>query len=129
MRILVFSLLVGMTSAACGVPSTGMWWSEGALVLTDHDAGRMGGPLTPEEGRTIEEVSRAELERAFAGLRISFNDRQDAFWRIEVVHQLPGAGEAHTWGLRGSARVGATPTERRSTTASSTGRSPARSWS
>jgi hypothetical protein len=106
MRLLFIGLLVGGSIACSRVPSAGMWWAEGALSLPAHDANRIGGLLTPAEAQTIREVSRAELERAFAGLRISFTDHEDTFWRVEVVHQLPGSGEAYAWGLRGWARVG-----------------------
>jgi hypothetical protein len=106
MRIVCVSLVVSASVACTGVPSAGMWWAEDALSLPAHYARSLGGPLTAAEARTIKEVSRAQLERAFAGLRISFTDRQDAVWRVEVVRELPGAGEAFTWGLRGWARVG-----------------------
>jgi hypothetical protein len=82
--------------------AAGFWYAEGSVVLPAHAAARLGGPLTPAEIASIERISRAELRKAFAGLRIAFTDRRDAFWRVEVVNdlgrrgpiRLPRAGES-----------------------------------
>ena len=82
-------------------------------VLPGDTAARLGGPLTRDEFESIKSLSRIELERAFSGLRIDFGDRQDGFWRIEVVPRLqpwdgltrsralPTAGRSLALGLLG----------------------------
>jgi len=68
--------------------TAGFWYAEGALSLPAEDERRLGGPLTDAEITTIQHVSRAELARAFAGLRIRFTEKRDALWRIEVRQDL-----------------------------------------
>lgn len=48
----------------------------------------LGEPLRPEELTVIEAVARAELARAFDGLRIAFSARRDARYRVVVVPQV-----------------------------------------
>jgi hypothetical protein len=63
----------------------GFWWADTPLLLSADDARKVGGPLTADELRSIEAISRHEVRRAYAGLRISITDRRQAFWRVAVV--------------------------------------------
>jgi hypothetical protein len=56
------------------------------------DIERIGGPIRPEEQSQIESVARAELEAAYAGLRIAFTRRPSGFYRVNVVQDIPGRG-------------------------------------
>jgi hypothetical protein len=66
-----------------------------------------GGPLHNEEMETIERLARAEIARAFSGLRVTVTSEPNAFWRVQVVtslakeHVLPMAGESLPLGLLG----------------------------
>jgi hypothetical protein len=53
-----------------------------------YRSARFGDPVTTEELETIARVARAELTRAFAGLRIAVSDRRDARYRVRVLQQL-----------------------------------------
>jgi hypothetical protein len=80
---------------ACGHPAAtaGFWYDDnGSFALPAHAADELGGLLTDAELESIEQTSRTELTRAFAGMRISITDRHDAFWRVEVVPALRGRG-------------------------------------
>jgi|SRR5688572_8146157 hypothetical protein len=60
-----------------------------AFAATPEDvAAALGGPLTESEQQTIRAVSRAEIDEAFAGLRVRFVDGERAFWRIRVVSSV-----------------------------------------
>ena len=63
----------------------GFWWDDAPFALSPDDATKIGGPLTADELETIEAISRDEVRRAFADLRINITDRQGAFWRVAVV--------------------------------------------
>ena len=84
-------LVVTVTSAviawraSTATISAGFWWADTPLFLSVDDAGKIGGPLTADELRSIEAISRNQVRRAYAGLRINITDRQDAFWRVAVV--------------------------------------------
>jgi len=65
--------------------AAGFWWADTPLLLSADDARKIGGPLTADELRSIEAISRHEVQRAYAGLRISITDRRQAFWRVAVV--------------------------------------------
>ena len=53
------------------------------------DIERLGGPIRPDEQSQIESVARAELEAAYAGLRIRFTSQPSALYRISVVQEIP----------------------------------------
>ena len=63
----------------------GFWWDDAPIALSPDDATKIGGPLTADELQTIEAISREEVRRAYADLRINITDRQGAFWRVAVV--------------------------------------------
>lgn len=99
--------------AARTAMTAGFWYEEGTFTLPAETAARLGGPLTPSEIANIEAISRAEVEHAFAGLRLRVTSDKDAFWRVVVlqdVHSrgpLPNAGQALGWGpLGGLGSVG-----------------------
>jgi len=84
-------LVVTVTSAviawraSTATISAGFWWVDTQMRLSPDDARKVGGPLSADELRSIEVISRQEVRRAYAGLRINITDRQDAFWRVAVV--------------------------------------------
>jgi hypothetical protein len=74
--------------AACDWPgqrtaSAGLYFEDVSFA-----AQVLGGSLEPQHLATIESVARAELVRAFSGLRIVVSDRRDARYRVAVVQQL-----------------------------------------
>jgi hypothetical protein len=71
--------------ASSATIAAGFWWADTPLLLSADDARKAGGPLTADELRSIEAISRNEVRRAYAGLRINITDRRDAFWRVAVV--------------------------------------------
>ena len=98
---------------ACGISTTtftaGFWYDEDAVALPARAAETLGGLLTDNELASIKQISRAELERAFAGLKIHVADDRAAFWRVEVARSLrprgplPNAGESLSFGWLGGA--------------------------
>jgi hypothetical protein len=93
-------------------PAAGFWYEDSSFALPAAVAERLGGLLTEGELESIKSVSRAELNRAFAGLKIRITDDQNAFWRVEVDRSLrgrgplPNAGESLSFGwLGGSGAV------------------------
>jgi len=73
-------------------PTAGFWYDDTFFALPAAAAEKLGGVLTGGEFESIKTISRAELERAFAGMRIRITDQHDAFWRVEVDHSLRGRG-------------------------------------
>ena len=113
--ISVAVVVVAATVACSRAPTAGFWYQEDALTFPADVGARLGGPLTSEEMASIEQLSRAEVERAFAGLRISVTRSERAFWRVTVLRSLPTrrstdrphAGESLAMGfLGGSGAVG-----------------------
>lgn len=109
--IVVYVAALVVVSAGCGhrTPGAGFWYQDQTFALPAHAATRLGGPLTNLELATIESISRAEVERAFAGLNIRVGDDHSAFWRVGVVRSLPvrgplpNAGESRPLGWMGGA--------------------------
>lgn len=62
------------------------------LRAAGRDALRIGGPIRPDEQLRIESVARAELEAAYAGLRIRFTSPPSGFYRVTVVQDIPARG-------------------------------------
>ena len=48
----------------------------------------IGGPITAEDRALIESTARAEVVRAFAGLRITISARREARYRVRVTQSL-----------------------------------------
>jgi hypothetical protein len=90
-------------------PMAGFWYEDMSFALPPDATARLGGPLQPEDVESVKRLSRAELERAFAGLRITITGRRDALYRIGVVRTLsnrypiPGAGQSVGLGPFGGA--------------------------
>ena len=61
-------------------------YDETAFAATPEDvAAALGGPLTAADVDAIKRISRGEVERAFAGLRVRFIDEGRGFWRVRVI--------------------------------------------
>jgi hypothetical protein len=104
------AIVAVIASSACSRTHTaGFWFADGSLTLPEAVAVRLGGPLTDTEIASIEQRSRAEVERAFAGLTISLTASDRTFWRVAVLrslprgwhYELPHAGESRAMGLLG----------------------------
>ena len=104
-------VLVAAMVACSAVPTIGFWYQGDALALSADARAQLGGPLTSDEVASIKQLSTAEVERAFSGLRITVTTNQRAFWRVAVLqslatrwnqsHQLPAAGESVAMGFLG----------------------------
>jgi hypothetical protein len=68
--------------------TAGFWYEDISFALPADATTQLGGPLEQQEIESIKQRSRIELERAFSGLRITVTQRQDAFWRVEVLQTL-----------------------------------------
>ena len=81
------AVVIGWRSVGWSTPPTARFaYDASTFVETPEDlASVLGGPLTQADIETIKRVSGAELERAFAGLRIRFTDEGRGFWRVRVV--------------------------------------------
>lgn len=93
--------------------TAGFWFERDAFDLPSDATTKLGGPLAPEEIASIDRMARAEIERAFAGLRITIMANHDAVWRVAVVQTLqdkgplPSAGQSVALGpLGGEGAVG-----------------------
>jgi hypothetical protein len=89
-----------VTGAAIALPScskehvveAGFWFDRVTFDLPVGDVERIGGPIRPDEQSQIESLARAELEAAYAGLRIRFTRQPSGFYRTSVVQDIPGRG-------------------------------------
>ena len=73
----------------------GFWWQGVTFALPPASAARLGGPLGPDEERTIRQTALDELRTAYAGLRITFSS-DHGFYNVSVVQSLGGdAGRSH----------------------------------
>ena len=88
-------------------PTAGFWYEDSPFALPAQAAEKLGGLLTDGELTTIKTISRAEVERAFAGFRIHISDDHASFWRVAVMRSLrgrgplPNAGESMPLGFMG----------------------------
>ena len=48
----------------------------------------LGSPLTDDELTTIKQISRTEVERAFAGLPVRVTEASRGFWRVRVIQAM-----------------------------------------
>jgi hypothetical protein len=74
------------------VVEAGFWFDRVTFDLPVGDVERIGGPIRPDEQSQIESVARAELEAAYAGLRIRFTRQPSGFYRVSVVQDIPARG-------------------------------------
>jgi hypothetical protein len=111
------SLAIGWHAAGATIDA-GFWWDDGPFQLSADDAVKIGGPLRDAELTRMQQLSRAEVERAYAGLRIRVTADRAAFWRVAVVgtplttrrnhttYPFSAAGESRSFGpLGGSGSV------------------------
>ena len=106
-------LLLFALCASCRAPATvstaGFFFAKGSFTLPAEATAGLGGPLTDVEMTSIQQMSRLELERAFAGFRIAVTENRRAFYRVEVVPTLrprgplPNSGESLALGFLGGA--------------------------
>ena len=83
-------LLLGILAwrASHNIVEVGLWFDLAPQNLPPYVVDVIAGQPTPTELAAIERLARVEVERAFEGLRLSFTDRRDAFWKIEVLNDL-----------------------------------------
>ena len=62
----------------------------------------LGGPFTPEEMGAIRAAARAEVEHAFAGLRVKVVDTPRAFWRVRVLPTVQVRRNRRSFGTAGA---------------------------
>lgn len=89
---ITLAITIAVTIAACAtdrVVEAGFWFDRVTFDLPVGDADRIGGAIRPEEQSQIESIARAELERAYAGLRIRFTSQPSALYRVSVVQDIP----------------------------------------
>jgi hypothetical protein len=114
--VVIAATTSALSGVACGISTTtataGFWYDDDTFALPARAAETLGGLLTDDELASIKQISRAELERAFTGLKIHVVDDRAAFWRVEVARSLrprgplPNAGESLSFGwLGGSGAV------------------------
>jgi hypothetical protein len=91
LRLAVATLLaLGLASCANErVVEAGFWFDRVTFDLPVGDVERIGGPIRPDEQSQIESVARADLEAAYAGLRIRFTSQPSALYRVSVVQDIP----------------------------------------
>ena len=88
--------------AARTAMAAGFWFEDAAFDLPPDVAGKLGGALTAADIHTIKQLSRRELEQAFAGLQIVFPDDGSGFWRVQVVSTLRFRGRVAPFGAAGA---------------------------
>jgi hypothetical protein len=104
---LAFTIVRWQASKA--IVTAGFRFEAGSYALPEYATRRLGGPLTEPDIESIKEISRREVERAFAGTRMIVTQNADAFWHVEVLQTLhetgplPNAGRALVLGPLGGA--------------------------
>ena len=101
--VLVMAAAVPWTLARRAQPTVveaGFWFDP--VTFT---SARLGGALTAGDRATIEDVARAELGRAFAGLPIRLSDRRDATYRLRVVQAVYDPRMRGRWGVAGASQA------------------------
>src|SRR5687767_14971024 len=79
------AVALGMRQYAAATPATASFAFDESAFAGTPEAVALGGPLSATDIETIRRVARAEIERAFSGLRIRFRDDGSGFWRIRVL--------------------------------------------
>lgn len=109
LRIAGAALVFALSACGSREKTLGLWFADDACVLRPGAMDRFGEPLTADERLVVERVARAEVERAFAALRVRITTSAEAFWRLGVVRSLPArntravprAGESVALGMLG----------------------------
>jgi len=94
-----------------GQTAIGFWYEPDAFTLPADMPCKVAGSLTANDRQAIEELSRAEITRAFVTLNVRLTNDRHAFWRVQVLPSLPArinrsprqAGESLTLGIFGGA--------------------------
>jgi hypothetical protein len=98
----------GIWLLACGardrVIAAGFWFEPVSYGSSEAMVARLGGPLTPDDLRHIEQVARDEVTSAFAPLRIQFSANRKATYRIRVVQELRNLRAPWSVGPAGESR-------------------------
>jgi hypothetical protein len=92
---LAVAAISALTLASCEtghIVEAGFWFDRVTFALPVGDVERIGGPIRPDEQSQIESIARAELEAAYAGLRIRFTRQPSGFYRVSVVQDIPARG-------------------------------------
>jgi hypothetical protein len=78
----------------------GFWFEPGSFEVSADVTKALGGPLSPTEIAVIDQLARAEINRAFSGMRVEISGDRNAFWGVAVKgllkgrRYLPNAGES-----------------------------------
>lgn len=86
----VVALLLASASSNSACGGSGRRSAAVGLYFEDvtFASAALGGPLRPEHLPDVRAAARAEVVRAFKGLRVSVSGRRDARYRVAVVQQL-----------------------------------------
>jgi hypothetical protein len=93
--VAVVVIAVAIVFPSCSndhVVQGGFWFDHVTFDLPLADAERIGGAIRSDEARRIESIARAELDMAYAALRIRFSSNAAGFYRVSVVQDFPAAG-------------------------------------
>lgn len=74
--------------ASQNVVEVGFWFDLSPDRFPPYVVDALGGTPSPDELAGVERLARTELARAFEGLRLSFTNRRNAFWNVEVLNDL-----------------------------------------
>jgi hypothetical protein len=87
------ALLIALPSCSkAHVVEGAFWFDRVTFELPVADVKRLGGAIRDDEKARIESIARAELEAAYAGLRIRFTRQPSGFYRMSVVQDIPARG-------------------------------------
>jgi hypothetical protein len=81
----------------------GFWFEDVTFDLPRLRTAGYGGNPDSAEQQVIHDVARAEIERAFAGLRVAVSDNRKASYKIQVVQEFPPSPRAG-FGIAGQSR-------------------------
>lgn len=84
----VAALIVVTAAAACGGRADRVVSAGFSFEPVSFSSAVIGGSLTPSHLAAIERTARAELEHAFAGLRVNVSDRRDTRFHVAVRQQI-----------------------------------------
>jgi hypothetical protein len=85
------------------VVEVGFWFEGVTFDLPRLRAEGYGGNPDSAEQQVIVNVARAEIERAFAGLRVVVSDNRRASYKIQVIQEFPPSPRAG-FGVAGQSR-------------------------
>ena len=101
-RTVVLTAMAVATAVGCREQTVevGFWFEP-----VRFESPRLQGALSPEDLEVVEAVAKAELESAFRGLRLTFSERRDARYRINVVQDLQDPRFSRPMGGAGQSRA------------------------